>query len=102
MTIEFTWDPAKAASNKLKHKVSFGEAASVFLDSYRLSEMDAAERGEFRWNTIGNTDEGDLVVMVVHTDWEENGIEVIRIISARGATAAERRRYEQYRRSIYT
>jgi uncharacterized DUF497 family protein len=29
--LEFTWDPAKAASNLSKHGVSFGQAATVLL-----------------------------------------------------------------------
>jgi uncharacterized protein len=102
MTIEFTWDPAKAASNQMKHRVSFATATSVFLDAQRLMEVDTGDHDEFRWNTIGRTDEGDVIVMVVHTDWEEDGIEIIRIISARRATTNERKRYEQNRLSFYT
>ena len=30
--IEFAWDPRKARSNLAKHRVSFEEARSVFLD----------------------------------------------------------------------
>jgi uncharacterized protein len=32
MSQEFEWDKAKAASNKQKHKVTFDEAATVFVD----------------------------------------------------------------------
>jgi uncharacterized DUF497 family protein len=31
-SVEFEWDPAKAAENLRKHKVSFKEAATVFGD----------------------------------------------------------------------
>jgi len=30
--VTYEWDPAKAAANVTKHRVSFEEAASVFLD----------------------------------------------------------------------
>jgi uncharacterized DUF497 family protein len=30
--LKFEWDAAKAASNRKKHDVSFGEAQSVFYD----------------------------------------------------------------------
>jgi uncharacterized DUF497 family protein len=35
------------------------------------------------------------VVLVAHTYWEEDGEDVIRIISARKATTPERRAYEE-------
>jgi uncharacterized DUF497 family protein len=34
--LEFTWSPAKAATNKRKHRVSFGEAQTVFYDDEAL------------------------------------------------------------------
>ena len=34
--LTFEWDPAKAASNLAKHKVSFEEARSVFSDEDAL------------------------------------------------------------------
>jgi uncharacterized protein len=101
MKKEFTWNPAKAASNKLRHGISFADAASVFLDLGRLTEIDDAGHGEYRWTTIGKTDEGNVVLLVIHSDWEEDEIEIIRIISARMATPAERKRYEQNRHSLH-
>ncbi|RVD44353.1 BrnT family toxin, partial [Mesorhizobium sp. M4A.F.Ca.ET.020.02.1.1] len=41
--------------------------------------------------------DGELVLLVAHADREEDGIEVIRIISARRAMQGERRRYAQSR-----
>jgi uncharacterized DUF497 family protein len=32
MSVQFTWDPRKAASNLRKHGVSFEEATTVFAD----------------------------------------------------------------------
>jgi uncharacterized protein len=101
MKIEFTWNPAKAASNKLKHGISFTDAASVFLDPVRVTEIEDAFHDEHRWKTIGKTDEGDVLVLVVHSDWEEDDMEIVRIISARLATPAERKKYEQNRRTLH-
>jgi uncharacterized DUF497 family protein len=69
----------------------------VFLDPLYVSVRERIEDGEERWQTFGVV-EGSLLLMVAHTLREEcghgNWIEVIRIITAREATARERRRYE--------
>ena len=48
--MEFEADPAKAAKNVKKHKVSFEEAASVFGDpmAYTFADPDHSI-GEARW-----------------------------------------------------
>ncbi|RRH90007.1 BrnT family toxin [Mesorhizobium tamadayense] len=94
--LRFEWDPEKAGSNLRKHGVSFETAVRVFSDPLALTEQDRIEDGEYRWQTIGTVD-GLLVLLVAHADREEQGIEVIRIISARRATTRERRRYAQSR-----
>ena len=38
--IDFEWNPEKAASNELKHGVSFAEAATAFGDSLSLTIFD--------------------------------------------------------------
>lgn len=93
MTIWFEWDPEKAAANQRKHGVSFETARQVFADPFALSEQDRVERNEQRWQTLGMAG-GVLLLLVAHTvkDLEDED-EVVRIISARQATAAERRRY---------
>jgi len=98
MRTKFEWNPAKARSNLKKHGVSFELASRVFSDPFALIRQDRVEGGEYRWQALGMV-EGDLLLLVVHTEREEerNGdfIEVIRIISAREADRAERRQYEQ-------
>ena len=94
--LRFEWDPEKARSNQRKHGVTFETAVRVFSDPFALVEQDRIENGEYRWQTTGMVD-GALVLLVAHADQEEDGIEVIRIISARRATAGERRRYAQSR-----
>ena len=86
--MHFEWDRAKAEANRRKHRVTFDEAVSVFYDplSATFPDPDATEE---RLVTIGQSSRGRLLV-VVHT---ERG-ETIRVISARLATAHERKRHE--------
>lgn len=94
--LRFTWDPGKDASNRRKHGVRFEDAVRVFLDPLHLTYQDRIEGGEYRWQTIGRV-YGVTVLLVAHTVTEEadpEPVEVIRIISARNATRAERKRYE--------
>jgi len=92
----FEWDPKKASSNRVKHRVFFDEAATVFRDARMLSIFDSAHsRSEDRWVTIGLSELGRLLV-VCHTFREMNEqTSVIRIISARKATKNEERQYEE-------
>jgi len=92
--IRFEWDERKNLSNQRKHGVSFEQAALVFRDPFCVFVQDRIEDGEVRWQTIGSV-EGVLLLLVAHTIREEVGPqELIRILSARRATAKERRRYE--------
>lgn len=94
---DFEWDPAKAASNRRKHKISFELAATVFRDPLARSIRDE-EHGAFeeRWITIGVAQDGRTLV-VSHTHVEDDGrVTTIRIISARQATRKERRQYESH------
>jgi uncharacterized DUF497 family protein len=88
--MHFEWDRAKAEANRRKHKVTFDEAVGVFYDplSATFSDPDSS-RTEERLVTVGHSSRQRLLV-VVHT---EQG-ETIRIISARLATAHERKRHE--------
>ncbi|WP_375694546.1 BrnT family toxin [Bartonella sp. AC158YNML] len=95
MKIRFEWDEAKAKSNLRKHRVSFEIAARVFTDPFAMVKQDRIENGEYRWQTLGLVD-GFLLLLVAHTVHDDkDGIEVIRIISARRANSKERKRYEE-------
>ncbi len=84
----FEWDRAKAFGNRVGHKVTFEEARRVFDDRFALEfEDDSEAYGEQRFITIGIA--GGQVLVVTHTLRGER----IRIISARKAEPAERRRY---------
>jgi uncharacterized DUF497 family protein len=98
MKIRFYWDPVKADTNWHDHQVRFEVAARVFADPFALIVQDRIENGEARWQTLGVV-EGFLVLLVAHTVSEDDdGTEVIRIISARRADRKERKRYEQSNR----
>jgi uncharacterized DUF497 family protein len=91
--VRFEWDSRKAESNRRKHGVSFELAKEVFQDEFQARSPRASEDGEERWWTIGMV--GPWLLVVVHTGIENEKEDLIRIISARKATASERRRYEE-------
>lgn len=89
--MRFEWDKRKAAGNQRKHGVSFEEACTVFSDELAATGLDPDHSaGEPRWLTFGVSFRGRLLV-VSHAD---DG-DIIRIISARPATRAERNVYEE-------
>jgi uncharacterized DUF497 family protein len=91
MALRFTWDPHKARLNERRHRISFEEATTAFLDPLSLTIPDLIHAvGEERFVLIGQSDRGKLVV-VIHV---ERGDE-IRLISARRAMPHERRAYEE-------
>ena len=96
MAIDFEWDINKAASNLRTHRVSFEEAAQVFLDPRSVTFSDEAHStSEDRLITIGAS-KRLKVLLVVHTETSRfEGSVIIRIISARRATAGERAVYEE-------
>jgi uncharacterized DUF497 family protein len=87
----FEWDEAKNRKNQKKHDVSF-ETASLVFDPLRISIQDRHTDGEERWQTIGKVK--GVLMLVAHTIFDEDDCEIIRIISARQVTKAERDRYE--------
>ncbi|MBR9812705.1 BrnT family toxin [bacterium] len=90
--IRFDWNPAKASSNAEKHGVTFVEAQSVFYDEYARQFFDQEHsQSEDRFLMLGLSDRS-RVLLVCHC--ERQAGEVIRIISARKATKAERKLYE--------
>ena len=93
--VTFQWDDRKAVSNERKHGVNFFEAASVFDDPLAMSIADTehSTMEEARFIIIGKSSTGRLVVVVYAHSVQESGDEVIRIISSRRATAAERKVY---------
>lgn len=92
--MRFEWDDEKARANLKKHGVSFAEAAEVFYDPNVVEGEDAEHSvEEVRFFVIGYSSRRLLFVV-----FAERRADVIRIISARPPTAAERRAYEERER----
>jgi uncharacterized DUF497 family protein len=89
--IDFEWDIDKAGINQRKHKISFEKSCEVFFDPF-IRIVDSSENGEARDAAIGYTEDSQML-FVVHVIRQEN---TIRIISARPATKAERKDYENF------
>lgn len=88
--MQFEWDRDKARKNLKKHKVSFDEAVTVFYDPLSATFYDPDHSAdEERFITVGYSSRGRLLV-VSHAE----RVKTIRIISARPATAHERKRHE--------
>lgn len=88
--VRFVWDAAKARRNLVVHKgVAFVQAAEVFFDPF-MRLVEAGRKDEVRDAAIGYDVAGRLL-FVVHVEIDE---EIIRIISARSATAEERENYD--------
>jgi len=92
--MRFEWDPEKAKKNYRKHNVSFEEAVTVFYDPLAATFDDPDHSlGEQRFITVGFSSHGRLLV-VSHSERGES----VRIISARRATARERRKHENQKK----
>src|SRR5580704_16145273 len=92
--MRFEWDEAKNRRNLLKHGVRFETASLTFEDPNALTQRDESSDEEERWITFGAIGQRVLLV-VVHTCFEAEGEDVIRIISARAAESRERKIYEE-------
>ena len=83
--------PKKAVKNLNAHKVSFGEAATVFSDVLSTTVHDPDHSiDEERYITIGWSNRHRLL-LIAHTERGDR----IRIISARQLTRKEREAYEE-------
>lgn len=93
----FIYDLDKEEKNKRNHGLSFRTAAFVFKDTLRLDFPDEAHSTveEERWITIGLVND---VLTVVYCERQDESIEAFRLISARYASPAERRLYND---SVY-
>ena len=89
----FDWDENKNQINQKKHGITFEEASSVFYDDEALLKDDPDHSGdEERFIILGFSNKANLLV-VCHCYRESDTI--IRIISARKATVAENKQYQE-------
>jgi uncharacterized DUF497 family protein len=87
--IDFDWDPAKAAFNVQKHRISFDDAITVFDDPHHyIVDVTKPGYGEARFIAIGALIDGRMAA-VVYTDRQRR-----RIISARKVRKNEQREYD--------
>jgi uncharacterized protein len=87
----FTWHPAKAATNRRKHRVTFEDAASAFADPFaKIVDDPAHSISEERELLLGSANSGQIVVV----SFVQRG-RAVRIIAARPATRSERHAYEE-------
>jgi len=89
--LKFEWDRKKAAANARRHGVSFEEAETCFDDPMACYLRNEAPSYEDRLILIALSAKRRLL-FVVHA---EVGREAIRIISARKASPAQRRIYDE-------
>lgn len=87
-SVQYSWDPKKAASNLKNHGVSFEEAATVLENPLTefAPELDSTEP---RVRAIGVSRQSRLLFVVALEITDDE----MRIISARRANRAERRGY---------
>jgi uncharacterized protein len=89
--MRFDWDENKAASNLLKHGVSFDEAKTVFDDPLYVDFYDPAHSDdEDRYLIVGESNQRRLLIV----SYTQRG-SLIRLISAREVTRTEREVYEE-------
>jgi len=89
--IVFEWDNKKDKVNIKKHGVSFEEAQSVFFDDTAIQFWDEIHSdAEERFLMLGMSNRL-RILLVVHCYREDES--TIRIISARKATANEKKEY---------
>ena len=94
--MQFEWDAEKDVKNRAKHALSFEEASELFrsgADYLEIYDQEHSAR-EDRFIAIGAIKRG--VIVVAYT---ERGDDVLRLLSARIATRAERERFKAHLRS---
>ena len=86
------WDPAKDRANLAKHGLGFAEASRLFTSGVDYLEIYDADHSvdEERFIAIGPIRRGLAVVV-----WVERVQDVVRIISARWASAREKELFRE-------
>jgi len=93
--VKFEWDTNKEKINIQKHGVTFEQASYVFADPFALNKYDNEHsENEDRWISLGKS-LSKTILVVVHTFRANDGIEYVRIISARKATKKENQAYQK-------
>lgn len=89
--IDFACDEEKRQINKRKHGIDLLDASSAFFDPFCVPLFDMEHsKTEDRYRIIAQSQTG-ILLFVVYTLRNE----VVRLISARKATKAEAKKYEE-------
>jgi uncharacterized protein len=91
MSFRFEWNPKKANANFSKHGVSFEEAMTVFSDPLARIFIDDPHSTEEQREIIVGHSARQRLLLISFTVRETT----ISILSAREATAPERKDYEE-------
>lgn len=91
MSQQFEWDATKAADNLKKHRVAFTEALTVFADPLARIFDDPDHSADERREIIIGHSKAQRLLVVGFTERNE----LVRIITARSASARERKTYEE-------
>jgi uncharacterized DUF497 family protein len=87
---EFEWHEGKAARNAQDHGVTFEMARAAFRDAFAVEwRDDSQDAAEPRYSMLGTVD--GRLLYVAYTERKGR----VRVISARRATARERKRYHE-------
>ena len=89
--MEFEWDEAKRQANFEKHRIDFEDAVTIYEDYVCTAADTRADYGEDRYVSIGLL--AGVEIVIVYTPRGDGR----RIISARRARVAERRKYHEER-----
>ena len=85
----FEWDDGNL-DHIARHGVSPEEAEEALLDRRRIGTAIRRSTDELRWGSVGATEDGRILAMIYT---RRSGR--IRIVTARDANVAERRRYRR-------
>ncbi len=91
--MKYVWDQAKNKENQKKHGVSFEEAMTV-IESANYAQIMDDSSDEPRFKAIGISSK-TRTLLVVYCYRDEN---MVRIISARKATNAERKIWQEIKK----
>jgi uncharacterized DUF497 family protein len=90
--MRFIWNATKARENITKHRVSFEEASTVFMDPLAWIHDDSEHsEDEYREIIVGTSALGRLLLVC----FTERAEDLVRIFSARTLDNDERRDYEE-------
>jgi len=87
--MRFEWDERKSRENMRKHGFDFHDAEKVFQGPFQILPDRKRAYNEDRFAVLGFIE--DILVRLSYTMRDE----IVRVISLRKATVAERRLYEE-------